>query len=113
MSKRSQKKGIKSDRNPDGTFKKGHSVKKPKGVRHMSTLLREYITKELADGSTYGDGITKRVIKAAIEGEPWAVKIVYEYIDGKPRQTVDVNQVNTDIPIEEQQAMREAIRNLI
>ena len=84
------------DREPDGRFKPGHSIKKPKGSRHMTTLLKEYIAKEVKgmkndDGTPleYGDGITKRVIKSALEGESWAVKLVYEYMDGKPAQSVD------------------------
>ena len=89
------------DRNPDGTFKEGHKGFKKKGTRHMTTLLKEYIQKEIEGvGTEYDKQITETVLTKALEGESWAVKLVYEYLDGKPHQTTDVTSDGESINIQ-------------
>lgn len=105
------------ERNPDGTLKKGSVLNpkgKPKGKRHMTTLLKEAIEKEVQGmGETYDKIITKRVIKSAIEGEQWAVKLVYEYLDGKPIQQLNVDAEVTEVSHEQRQQIEKALQDII
>lgn len=72
---------------PGGLFKKGNPGK-PKGARHMTTLLRDAIQEDTGTGESYEVGIVKKLRSLALEGESWATKMVFEYIDGKPLQTI-------------------------
>lgn len=95
-----------------GRFMKGNPGK-PKGTRHMSTLLREAIEKELESGESYGNLITKRVIKSALEGQSWAMRLVYEYLDGKPLQNIDVNAKIESVNPERAEEIQEALKDII
>lgn len=45
-----------------------------------------------AEGGTIGEGLDKiatKLIKFAMEGQPWAIEHLADRLDGKPRQTID------------------------
>lgn len=80
---------------PGGYFKKGNPGK-PKGARHMTSIMKEALDEIRKDSAT-GEEITmdkliiKRVMLAAIAGQPWAIKMVMEYVDGKPIQATEID----------------------
>jgi hypothetical protein len=82
--------GLKDEkRNPDGTWKEGVSgnpVGKPKGVRHLSTLLKEALLKEGGDSE-----LVKTLIKKAIEGNDRSIQEIFDRLEGKPQQAIDLN----------------------
>ena len=69
--------------NPDG---------KPIGTKHLSTQLKEMLF-EKAEGSehTHASLLNKRVLKKAIvDGDMRAVELVYDRVEGKPQQDMEI-----------------------
>ena len=76
-------------RNEKGQFV--HSIGKPKGARHMSTLLREAITKVIDEkGNTMDKQIIKVLAMKAKRGDLKAIDMVLDRIDGKVEQAIDL-----------------------
>ncbi len=74
---------------------------KPKGVRHLSTMLEEAI-KRVADGGTesYDVLLIKRVLKKAInDGDMKAIEHIWDRIEGKAPQSLDITTGGKPIPI--------------
>lgn len=88
------------ERNPDGTFKPGVSgnpAGKPKGAKHLTSLLFEALQKKARDKngketeSTYQDLLIQRILKDAIEkGNTSLIHLCMNYIDGMPQQGIDL-----------------------
>jgi len=75
------------------TFKKGQSGNpkgKKKGTLSMTTKLKEAITR-ISEGQEEGDDvlIVKKVIEKAKAGDERMISLIWNYIDGKPRQPID------------------------
>jgi len=85
------------ERNPDGTIKSGclNPKGKPKGARSLTTLLREALIRVGNDkGERFDELLIKKVLdKALVEGDNKMIELAFNYIDGKPLQTV-VNKNN-------------------
>jgi len=80
-----------SNRNPDGTFKKGVSgnlAGRPKGIQQIPDLLRKIGEEEgLKDGSkTKLEVVMSRVFGYALEGKPWAVQFIADRTEGKAKE---------------------------
>ena len=70
--------------NPDG---------RPLGARNFTTKIREALEK-IGEGNktSYEDALVKKVLhKAIIEGNEQMIKLVWNYLDGMPKQNVDNN----------------------
>ena len=90
-------------RNPDGTFKQGVSgnpAGKPPGTKHLTTKLWEYLEKVAKDKDgnpdpeqkTYADKLVERIILETIaRGNTSLIQMVYDRIDGKPDQGINMN----------------------
>ncbi len=82
---------------------------KPKGARHFSTLIRDAITKVANDTGTSDDKlIVKALIAKAKEGDLKAVDIVFDRVDGKAEQTINLDgelTVNDGLTQEEKEAL--------
>lgn len=96
----------------DTRFKPGVSGNpkgKPKGARHFSTLIRDAITKVATDTGTSDDKlIVKALIAKAKEGDLKAVDIVFDRVDGKAEQTINLDgelTVNDGLSQEEKEAL--------
>lgn len=95
-------------------FQKGHDPRrnlagKPKGARHFSTLIREAIQK-VADGDAEPTDIliVKQLAKKAKEGDLKAMDIVFDRVDGKAEQTINLDGeliVNDGLSQEEKEAL--------
>jgi hypothetical protein len=59
---------------------------KPKGVRHLSTLLKEALINEGADSE-----LVKTLIKKALEGNDRSIQEIFDRLEGKPQQAIDLN----------------------
>jgi len=91
-------------------FKKGQTGNpngRPKGSRSLTTILREYMDKELEINDPItkklvnkriGDIVNLKLIANAIKGDQQAIKMVFERLDGMPTQKVDVSAVVTEMP---------------
>ncbi len=80
-----------SDRNPDGTFKPGVSGNpdgRPKGSVSLKTVLQERIAEPTEDGTIYADALIDSTLRAALEGDAQARKLVFEHLEGKPHQSI-------------------------
>ena len=95
-------------------FQKGHDARrnlagKPKGARHFSTLIREAIQK-VAEGDAEPTDIliVKKLAKKAKEGDLKAMDIVFDRVDGKAEQTINLDgelTVNDGLTQEEKEAL--------
>lgn len=75
---------------PGGPFAKGNPGK-PVGARHMTTRLIEAITAVSDEKGTSEDKeIVKTLVKKAKDGDPQAMKLIFNYIDGMPTQSVNL-----------------------
>ena len=93
------------ERNEDGTLKKGSVLNpdgKPKGARHMTTLLKDAIVK-VAEGSadSHDRLIVQQVIRKAELGDMEAVKHIWNYMEGKAPDTI--NLITDTIGLTEEQ----------
>ena len=77
------------------TFVKGQSgnpAGRPQGARSFTTKVREALEK-IADGKdyTYEEALIKSILKKAIvDGDVASQRIIWNYLDGMPRETKDV-----------------------
>ena len=90
------------------TFKKGQSGNpngRPKGARSLTTLLREALQR-LGEGQKepYDELLVKKVMKMAIaDGNEQMIKLVFNYLEGMPKQDMELKaEVTTDGLNEEQ-----------
>lgn len=91
----------------------GNPNGRPKGSRNASTILREMMEKEAPDQivdakfvrefckgvtkPTNGHAIVARMMQAAmIDGESWAVKEIFDRLEGKAKQSVEIDMAVSD-----------------
>jgi len=72
-------------------------VEKPKSRgRHLSTILREAITTiKNSEGQTLDTQIALALAEQAADGNLAAISMVFDRIDGKPQQEIDINAGGT------------------
>ncbi len=84
---------IQETRREDGTFLPGVSgnpAGKPKGARHMTTIIMDAIVKVSEGESSPEDVlIVRTLLKKAKNGDMRAIEILMHYVDGKPLQAKD------------------------
>ena len=79
-----------ANRNPKtGQFVKGQSGN-PKG-RPRGRTPSEYLRARLERGKTY-EQIMDKVTSLALSGERWAVELLFDRMEGKPLQVIDIEQ---------------------
>jgi hypothetical protein len=61
---------------------------KPKGTRHLSTILSECLSRSTNDESTHEDIIINKVIEMAENGDMRAIELVWDRLEGKATQTI-------------------------
>ena len=80
----------------DTQFKPGNpgGPGRPPGVQSLKSLLRKRLA-ELAAGDkagrTYAQALVDKTLLAAMDGDAQARKLCWEYIDGKPHQTLELS----------------------
>ena len=77
-----------------GQFVKGNKLgkNKPKGSRHLSTMLKEAI-KRVAKGGTesYDVLLIKRILeKGIVDGDMKAIEHIWDRLEGKPKASIDI-----------------------
>lgn len=94
------------ERNPDGTFKEGVSgnpAGKPKGSKHLSTLLWEALQKKAKDktgketDTTVADLLIQRLLKDAVE-KGSRIEMIFDRIDGQAKQEIDLTSLGEKLP---------------
>lgn len=76
-------------RNGNGQFAKGHSGNpngRPKKGRALSDLLRTAGNKSHGEGITRKRALAEKIWEMALDGDLSAARLIYEYVDGKPKQ---------------------------
>lgn len=77
----------------------GNPAGKPKGIRHMSTLLLEAVKRVAQDGGTSEDvEIVRALVAKAKSGDTKAIDIVFDRLEGKAPQTIDVTTDGDKLP---------------
>ena len=82
-------------RDENGRYMKGYSGNpkgKEVGTRHLTTKVREALEK-IADGSdiSYEEALIKKILhKAIVEGDVRMIQLIWNYLDGLPRQSIDL-----------------------
>jgi len=72
----------------------GNPKGKPKGARSMSTILRELLETTIeVDGEKipYSEAIIKKLIKRADKGNLIAIREIFDRMEGKAKQEVQMN----------------------
>lgn len=92
-----------TERNPDGTFPKGKSGN-PNGrprEKSLTTLLKEALKNiEGVTGEQYDVLLVKRLLEKAIsKGDMKAIQMIWERLEGKPKQSIEMSGIDGD-PIE-------------
>ena len=72
-----------------GRFLKGHSGN-PKG-RIKGRTPSDFLRARLEKGNTY-EQIMDKVTSLALSGERWAVELLFDRMEGKPLQVIDIEQ---------------------
>ena len=72
-----------------GRFLKGHSGN-PKG-RIKGRTPSDFLRARLEKGNTY-EQIIDKVTSLALSGERWAVELLFDRMEGKPLQVIDIEQ---------------------
>lgn len=84
-----------------GRFLPGNTLSpgKPKGARHLTTLLFEALQKKIPGrDETYQDKLVERILtEAIVKGKGDMIKLAMNYIDGMPQQGIDIT--TNDEPI--------------
>lgn len=87
---------------------------KPKGSKHMSTLLEEAIKAVAEDGGTTEDKeIVRALIKKAKAGDTKAIDMVFDRLEGKPGQAITLDTSNYQKSVDPTNAdLLEAIKQI-
>ena len=83
--------------NPQNQFKPGQSGN-PKGRPKKGYSITEWFKNMLASNPEMKDELGKSIMAKALKGDPTALKLVWNYMDGMPKQTIDAT-VTTPSPI--------------
>jgi hypothetical protein len=83
--------------NPNGRPPKGKS---------FADVLNKILDEDIKgrEGVDRRQALMEKLVKAAYEGEPWAMNAIMDRIDGKPRQSIDQNNKNVHITISQDDA---------
>jgi hypothetical protein len=73
----------------NGRFVKGHSGN-PKG-RPKNKTPSEWLRERLERGNTM-EKVMSMVVSLALKGERWAVELIFDRMEGKPLQVIDIEQ---------------------
>lgn len=77
--------------NNSGRWEKGQSGNpngRPPKVKCLTDLLRSGLAEKGRDGKPKMQLVVDRVIRLALQGERWAVELIYERLEGKPAQAL-------------------------
>ncbi|PIU58462.1 MAG: hypothetical protein COS89_00255 [Deltaproteobacteria bacterium CG07_land_8_20_14_0_80_38_7] len=80
-------------RNPDGTFAEGNKGGPGRPVFSLISMLKAELQKcpEGQDKRTYADMLIQRIMKKAIsDGDDQQIKNILQYVEGMPRQGIDM-----------------------
>lgn len=76
-------------------FKKGHSGNpggRPKGAVSLITIMRDKLAQTSYDNKrTVGEHLVENLIQQALEGDMRAQTIVFNYLEGMPRQAMEIS----------------------
>lgn len=79
----------------------GNPKGRPKGKVSLKRLLETKLEEVLpnADGKTIADGIIHAAVSKALKGDKAAMELVFNYIEGRPIQSVDLSGYIGETPI--------------
>lgn len=77
-----------SNPNPQNQFKKGE-VANPTGRPPKGYSITEMMKEMLSSKPEVKETLGKVIIKKALEGDITAIKTVWQYMDGMPKQTLE------------------------
>lgn len=99
VSNNGEKSGLYQDR-PGGQFKEGNPGK-PKGVKHFTTKVQEALKAVVVDKKTgepvvLETAVLNAVVQKLLDGDPQMLKLFWNYSDGLPKATIEVDDHRKD-----------------
>lgn len=76
-----------------GRWKPGQSGNpngRPPKAKSLTDLLRNRVAAKGPDGKPNMEAITDKVMQLALAGERWAVELIYDRLEGKPAQALEL-----------------------
>ncbi|GAG14152.1 unnamed protein product [marine sediment metagenome] len=70
--------------------KSGNPNGRPPNAKCLTDLLRRKLAAKDPDGKPKMDVITDKVIALALTGERWAVELIYDRLEGRPPQALEL-----------------------
>lgn len=105
-------------RNPDGTFPPGVSgnpAGKPKGARHFTSIVQEALIKlgttEKGEKIVIQKALGEKVVSMALAGNEQMIKLIWNYLDGMPKASLELEDGRTDETKEMLKEIMEKLKN--
>jgi hypothetical protein len=78
----------------------GNPAGKPKGIKHMTTLVKEALKKmaETDDGKkvVIEKALSETIVKLALEGNTKMIQLIWNYLDGMPNQRIELDDTSSE-----------------
>ena len=90
-------------RDPDGRLKKGvllNADGRPRKGETLTDLMRAYLDqKEVGHELTRKQELVQKIAAIAYKGDLFAIKLIWAYLDGMPKQTITVDTEDSKINV--------------
>ncbi|MDD5459683.1 MAG: DUF5681 domain-containing protein [Phycisphaerae bacterium] len=74
----------------EGNTKSGNPKGQPRKGTAFTDILKELGDKKITGSIDYKTALAQKLWAMALNGDLGAIKLIYERVDGKPRETVDL-----------------------
>lgn len=88
---------------------------KPKGARHFTTIVQDALIKlgttEKGEKIEIQKALGEKVVKMALAGNEAMIKLIWNYMDGMPKASLEIDDQRTDETKEMLKDLMEKLKN--
>lgn len=70
----------------------GNPSGRPKGALSLTSRVRAVLEANVTEATDFADELTKVIMNKALEGDERMIRLIWSYIDGKPKQNLSLEQ---------------------